>query len=289
MTRQTDRSGAPKVLLAALIWSMAGLLIRGTQCNVFWLVVIRNGCAGIALLPALLRARDLPVWQVLKTGIWYSLFMISFAFATRVAGAAAAVAGQYTAPLFLFLLYLRKGKIKVTYNNVLSMLLIAGGCGIGLLKADGGVGTILLPLSCGILFPAYSSNLKRCDKISAAAVMAAGNLICAAAMLPAAICTQRPNGGDIIILGIAGILINGIAYVIYGRGISRTSTLTGTLLCLAEPVLNPVWVWLFLQERPAASTVISLLLILTGGICNIFLADKNTKHMIKKDEEMYER
>lgn len=270
----TDKSGAPQVLLSALMWSLAGLLIRGTQCNIFWLIVIRNGCAGLVLLPSLLRAYHMPIKPVLCTGIWYSLFMIAFAVSTRVAGAGATVAGQYTAPLFLFLIYVWKGSTRVTPKNITSMLLIGGGCAIGLLKMSGGAGTILLPLSCGILFPAYSSSLKRCHEVSMPAVMAVSNLICAAMMLPVAVHTQLPSARDGLILGVAGILINGLAYVVYGKGIRKTSTLTSMILCLAEPILNPIWVWIFLQEKPSMSTVLSLSLILGGGILNMLPASK---------------
>lgn len=43
------------------------------------------------------------------------------------------------------------------------------------------------------------------------------------------------------------------------------------MLCLIEPILNPVWVWLFLGEAPSATTLTSLLLILAGGALDAIL------------------
>ena len=44
------------------------------------------------------------------------------------------------------------------------------------------------------------------------------------------------------------------------------------MLCLAEPVLNPVWVFLFLGEAPSAVGLASLLLILAGGALDVVIA-----------------
>ncbi len=51
----------------------------------------------------------------------------------------------------------------------------------------------------------------------------------------------------ILVLGIFQI---GIAYVLYGIALRSAPILTCTLLAVIEPLLNPVWVFLFNGENP---------------------------------------
>lgn len=271
------RIGAPAILFAALLWSVAGLLIRGTECGPGWLLVIRNGAAGVGLLPWLFAGRKPPFKKAARVCVFYTAFMAAFVISTRVAGAAATVAGQYTAPLFLYVLLVLQKKLWVRASNLLPMLCIAAGCGVGLFTAKGGAAVMLLPLLCGVLFPAYSAAMRGCGGASMGAVMCLCNLFCAVLALPAALTEPLPVANDAMLIAAAGILLNGLAYVVYGVGTQHTGELTSLMLCLVEPVMNPVWVWLLLGEAPSFSAVISLVLILGGGVLDgVFHAMRET-------------
>ena len=48
------------------------------------------------------------------------------------------------------------------------------------------------------------------------------------------------------------------------------------ILCLAEPILNPIWVYLGKGEIPHTYTIIGLFFILIGAVIDIlFNKDKN--------------
>ena len=262
---QSRYAGKAQVLAAALRWSSAGRLIRGVDCGMLWLLVIRNGAAGLALSPWLWREKDRFPWkQAWPASLCYALFMMAFAMSTRWVGAAAAVAGQYTAPLFVYMYLAARKKLMVRFSNAFPMGLIAAGCLIGL--CAGGALSVLA-VCCGVLFPLYTAGLRRCQDLSAMSVMALGNLLCAILSLPAALCTEAlPAPDSAALIALAGVLVNGVAYAVYTKGAQKVEPLTCMLLCLAEPVLNPVWVWVFLGEAPDAATLGSLLLILGGGI-----------------------
>ena len=153
-----------------------------------WLLVIRNGAAGLALSPWLWREKDRFPWkQAWPASLCYALFMMAFAMSTRWVGAAAAVAGQYTAPLFVYMYLAARKKLMVRFSNAFPMGLIAAGCLIGL--CAGGALSVLA-VCCGVLFPLYTAGLRRCQDLSAMSVMALGNLLCAILSLPAALCTE---------------------------------------------------------------------------------------------------
>ena len=160
-TKNEKILGAGQILLAALLWSSAGLVIRGVSCDMFWLLVIRSGAACLVLAPGLgaLRGRRFGL-NAFLAALLYALFMVAFAVSTRVVGAAQAVGGQYTAPLFVYLALAVQRKLRVRLSGVLPMALIAAGCAVALV--GGGLTPLtLLPLASGVLFPLYSQGGRR--------------------------------------------------------------------------------------------------------------------------------
>lgn len=265
------------VLFAALIWSAAGLLIRGTQCGLFWFLLIRNGTAALVFLPYLIRHRPCreEYSAIAKTCLSYTVFMFSFAAVTRITGSAQAIAGQYTAPLFvwfgIWINQLFSGrKVKQRFSTVFSMLIIAVGCAIGLFQNGHITSLSFLPLVNGILFPLYTVCFHQVKRTQPLVTMTLANLFCAAVAVPFLDLELLPSRTDVLTVGVGGILINGIAYVLFGLGAQKISTMSSVLLCLADPILNPVWVWLLLGEPPSCVLALSLGLILTGGVLNSF-------------------
>jgi drug/metabolite transporter (DMT)-like permease len=61
-----------------------------------------------------------------------------------------------------------------------------------------------------------------------------------------------------------GVVQVGLAYVIYGYGIARVPALEASLVNMVEPVLNPLWVFLVLAEKPGWWAVGGGAIILTA-------------------------
>jgi len=53
--------------------------------------------------------------------------------------------------------------------------------------------------------------------------------------------------GGLVFLGVVQI---GFAYLLFGFGVAHVQALEASLIGMLEPVLNPVWVFLFLGETP---------------------------------------
>ncbi len=51
-----------------------------------------------------------------------------------------------------------------------------------------------------------------------------------------------------ILLIIMGIVQLGLGYVFFAKGIAHISALSANLITTIEPILNPIWVFIFLQE-----------------------------------------
>ena len=60
-----------------------------------------------------------------------------------------------------------------------------------------------------------------------------------------------PSTGSMVALVVLGVVQLGIPYLLYTRAIPHVTALEGALIPVIEPILNPVWVMLFIGERPS--------------------------------------
>ena len=54
------------------------------------------------------------------------------------------------------------------------------------------------------------------------------------------------------------------AYILMARGLASTGPVAANLICMAEPVLNPVWVALFLHEAVSPLSLAGIAIVLAG-------------------------
>jgi drug/metabolite transporter (DMT)-like permease len=78
----------------------------------------------------------------------------------------------------------------------------------------------------------------------------AGNVIASLVILPMALPITSAGWGDWLSLSYLGVVQVGIAYVFLTSGLKRVPALEASTLLLAEPALNPIWVWLAHGEVP---------------------------------------
>jgi drug/metabolite transporter (DMT)-like permease len=82
--------------------------------------------------------------------------------------------------------------------------------------------------------------------------------ITAAIMLPAALFFPAPAVTPVSILVILalGVLQVGLASVFFAWGIKRVTAVQAVLVTVIEPVLNPLWVFIFVGELPGAAALV---------------------------------
>ena len=82
------------------------------------------------------------------------------------------------------------------------------------------------------------------------AAVACGNLIACLVALPMALPIADSNAVDWFLVLFLGVFQIAVAYIFLIRGLQGMGALEVSLLLLLEPVLNPIWAWLVLGERP---------------------------------------
>ena len=63
-----------------------------------------------------------------------------------------------------------------------------------------------------------------------------------------------------------GVIQIGLAFILFSKAIKHIPALEANLIGTLEPILNPVWVFLFLGERIGSSALLGGLVVLGGVV-----------------------
>jgi drug/metabolite transporter (DMT)-like permease len=254
------------LLLAALCWSLGGVLIK----SIDWPpMAIAGGRSAIAI-PMILFCIGRPrfTFSLAQIGgaLGYAGTVVLFVFATRMTTAANAIFLQYTAPVYVALIgrwYLGERASRIDWLVIAVAL-----AGIALFFLDrltvAGLWGNILALGSGLAFALVALFLRKEKAGSPVASIVLGNVIVALAGAP--FIFQAPSLGEdglwrLVLLGAVQL---GLPYVFYATAIKQVSALEATLIPLLEPVLNPLWVMLALGERPGPWAIVGGLLVLSA-------------------------
>jgi drug/metabolite transporter (DMT)-like permease len=238
------------LLTAAVLWSLAGVLIKWVSLPALAVAGFRSAIA----LPVLLiffgrRAVNFSSAQLIG-GVCYAATVTLFVSATKLTTSGNAILLQYTAPLYVAVL---SGWLLHERTRWFDWVAIAAVlCGMSLffldqLSAGGLTGNILAVFS-GFAFASLVIALRRQKEASPAGSAILGNLLTVLICLPQMV-QSPPGGADWIGLVLLGIFQIGLSYVCYVVAIKNVTAMEGILIPVVEPILNPLWALLFIGER----------------------------------------
>ena len=269
------------IIAAVIIWSLSGLLVKAVNADPLWISLIRCLGGGIFLLPYIFKEKIYPMKNILFGGIFMAIFLLSLTITTRISSSAMAISMQYTAPMYVIGYGFYKSK-EIKFEKFIVFLLIFAGIIFNSITSMNGGNwwAIVSGITIGLAFVFYSYNLQKVKKGNLLGIVALINIISAIFYGILLIFRYSPppsSFNEIIILSISGIVISGISYALYGEGLREVSMEKAMIICLAEPVLNPLWVYLGKGEIPSMTTVIGSILILLSAIIDIAFSIKNNK------------
>jgi len=239
------------LLAAAVLWSTAGAAIKRCGLDGWQIAGGRSLVAAVFLLLAVREARVRPTLRVLLVSISYAFTVVLFVLATKLTTAANAIFIQDTAPLWVLLLSPWLLRETPTRGELLAIPVY--GLGLGLFFLDeltaGQVAGNLVALASGVAFALSIVGL-RLLRHDGPPALVYGNLIAAAAALPLWPAGPAATPVDLALLLYLGVFQLGLAYLAFSRGLAGTPAIEASLLVLLEPVLNPIWTFLFAGERP---------------------------------------
>ncbi len=267
-------AGIVLVLAAALLWSTSGIFIKVLTVHSFALTGLRSGLAFVSLLPFLPRERIRLERPLITLVLAFSATQLTFVIATRWTTAANAIALQSTAPAWVFLFtWLATRRLHLPL--AVPIVLILGG--IAAMMSEPAHGTTLqgnvLGAVSGVSFALTQMSFQRVrvPVVTAVALANLGSAVTCVLLQPRAFALGAIPAWEWTVLVYLGAVQTALAFLCFTTGVRRITVGQASILTLAEPVLNPVWVFLAIGEIPSAYGFTGAGLILSGILADLWL------------------
>jgi drug/metabolite transporter (DMT)-like permease len=262
MTQTIHRTrGAALVALAALLWSSSGLFIKVLNLGAMQIAFARSLVAAltIAAVVALRGGRPFPRPNGLSLicALSYAGVLILFVAATKLTTAANAIFLQFSAPIYLVFLepWVTRRSVQRRDLVAVSLCMVAMSLFfLGRLSAGSFSGNVMGVIS-GLCLALFSLTLKlqreHHPDMDPIAAIILGNLLVAILCAPMALRGFHPTLPQASALLYLGVFQIGIAYLFFNAGMRHLSATAAVVTGTLEAVLNPVWVFLGIGERPS--------------------------------------
>ncbi|NTW49998.1 MAG: EamA family transporter [Chlorobiales bacterium] len=267
---------------AALLWSTGGVFIKSISLDPFQISFWRAAFA-LATIIAVAKPTHLSYDPVtIISSLCYAATLILFVLATKLTTAANAILLQYTAPIYILILGRWILGERVTWLHIVTVAASFAGMAIFFfdkLSPEGYTGNICAVLS-GLGFGIFTLLLRKKRHEHPIDAVVLGNgwilLVCATIIMYQASFDPKGMSNDDVLYGYAistedsimvaflGILQIGIPYLLFTRGIQFIRAIDASLIAMLEPLLNPLWVFLFVGETPSLNAAIGGAIILAA-------------------------
>jgi drug/metabolite transporter, DME family len=245
------------VLAAALLWSTGGLFIKWTKLSGLELSFYRSFFAGLTVA-IFTRKEGFGLNRLTGVAsVLYAVLLVLFVLATKQTTAANAIFLQYTAPVYLLILEPLIYKEKFRGRDLITVLVCLGGMTlffVGQLRPQDVAGN-LTALASGLCFALYFLLLRhsKARAVNRASSVIYGNLLAVVVLAPVGLAAlDKIDLRDAFSFVYLGVVQLGLAYMLFTLAMARgVRSLDAGIIGYIEPVLNPVWVFLAIGERPS--------------------------------------
>ncbi|MBR6767715.1 MAG: EamA family transporter [Clostridia bacterium] len=276
-----NKRGMLCVALGAISWSFAGVLCKFIPWNPFTINGIRSLFAAV-LLAILRKGVKVKftrgnILGALGVSLTCILYMIALKFTT----AANAIVLQYAMPVFViafcWIFYKQKPGMS---NTVTAAFVIIGvvlcswegitGQKSGTNSAFGDGIALLSAVTFSLVF--FCSKLPDADSQEYSYL---GLVMCTPFALYAffdpSMTVEPAHWGAALLLACA----LGFGYFFMAKGMKSVTPISAALISNLEPILNPIWVFVFMGENPGVLTIVGAVIVLTAATVYTLFGSKS--------------
>lgn len=239
------------LVITAVLWSLGGVLIKSVEWNPLAIAGARSAIASLVILIYLGKPKiNWSVPQILGA-FAYAGTVILFVAANKLTTAANAILLQYGAPVYVAFLGKWFLGEEVAQEDWWAVGAVLGGMVLFFfdqLQWGNLVGNLLAVLS-GWTFAFLIIFMRMQKDSSPLESVLLGNIFTALIGLPF-MWQGAPPPGSWATLIFLGTVQLGISYILYSIAIKGVTALEASLIPIIEPILNPLWVFLFMGEVP---------------------------------------
>ncbi len=262
--------GTIAMAATAMLWSTFGISVKIVDWNPFAISAARSISAALFLFIAVRRKGGRPSFSFdqISGALLLAVTVILFTIATKRTTAANAILLQYAAPLYVAILGAFMLKEKPRIEHWLALAAIALGMFFFFRDSLGGgafLGDSLAALS-GVTYALQLVMLRKQRADSPFDSLLLGNVFIAVISVTVALFLPPPvlslTSVTAVVLG--GIVQGSISTILFAYAIKRITALESILTAVIEPILNPLWVFLFLGEVPGKGAVLGGAIIIAA-------------------------
>ena len=244
-----------EMLLCAALWSIAGIFIKLIPWNSIVIAGLRSLIAGLVMF-VYMRARGIGFTadrRSLAGGAALCLTLTCFVAANKLTTAANSIVLQFTAPMFIVVfsaLFLKK---RFSRADVLAVVLTMAGISLFFFDqlTPGHLAGNCVAIFAGMAFACYYMSLEGASESQRmSAILIAHGLTFLVGLPFTFVYPPELSAAPVACILVLGVVQLGIPYVLLGRASGACPPLACSLLGAVEPLLNPVWGFIFDGEAP---------------------------------------
>jgi len=260
------RIGILYIAIAALLWSTGGIGIKGVADSALKVTFYRSVFAAVTLFLLFwrhVRVRITPAFLVAIVS--YGVCLTTFVMATKLTTAANAIFLQYAGVVWVLILSPIVLHEKMQRRDVIAIVAAMIGMAlffVGKFEARGMAGNGLALIS-SIFFAMMILALRREHHASRAAVIW-GNVLLSLAVFPLVANDLALTTKSLLGMLFLGIFQIGLAYAFFVKGLQHVTATQASLTGMLEPIANPIWVLLFLGEKPSVYAIAGAAIVLVA-------------------------
>jgi drug/metabolite transporter (DMT)-like permease len=265
----SQKKGILSLVVCACLWSTGGLFIKLISWNAMVLGGFRSAIAAGVLWVVLCKSgnpRPVINRHTLLTGFFLGSTCSLFVAANKLTTAANAIVLQSANPVFVLLFCALLKHERITKRDATVVAIVMGGVALFFLDelSPGGIlGNILALLSAVMLASAFVFACGSGSLHEGMSGVLFGHLFSALVGLPFVFIfppqLSWTSVGSILFLGLFQL---GIPYALFAVGTRYCPPIAVSLICMLEPIFNPVWVALFLHEIPGLPAIVGGVIVI---------------------------
>ncbi len=262
------------LVIASVLWSTGGLLIKLVDWNP---VAISGARSGISALLMLVYLRK-PIKITKEKGfgaVFYSATVILFVVANKMTTAANVILLQYSAPIWVAMFSGIVLRERVRRLDWATIAVVMGGMllfFVGDLAAGQMLGNALSVMS-GVMLAGTILCLKLVRTGEPVEVPLLGNILTFIVALPF-ILGGLPDMRSLFGILLLGVFQLGLSYILFSEASKHVSAVEAILIPIIEPLLNPVWVFMFTGEMPGLLAMVGGLVVVAAVVARSLILGK---------------
>ncbi|MCL2154291.1 MAG: DMT family transporter [Leptospirales bacterium] len=278
MTNNRSQIGIMAMAATAFLWSIAGLFIKVIDWNPYAIAGFRSLIASLVVLIYLKKPQFNFSYPQIAAAVANAITMLLFVIANKTTTAANAILLQYIAPILTAFIgaILLKERTQIehwlgfTIAAIGMLIMFIGKLSGGQMLGNAIALTSAVTFSLFFVFMRMQKDNSPFESILLSHWITAGICLIISLFMPSPNFTLKSIGA-IVILGVIQI---GITSILFSIAIKRITAVSANIIAIIEPVFNPLWVFIVLNESPEINAVIGGIIIVSAVTVTSIISSK---------------